>query len=240
MDLCVLLMMASALLVHGIVPTPSRCTVNGTTITCAHNSIKMPEADRMVYWQTPLSVPPPNGYPVAIFFQGSFFGPETTWKAHQGMIFGAWYQTHVVKSLLDAGFVVITPAAPDDLFWQTNIPPWDVHWANCSDDRFMREIFAAIETSQLFGHCDPSSMFATGISSGGYMTSRVAVEYPERWRAVVIESGSYMICGGPVCAVPGVTECVNDGLPFNHPPTLFLHGLIGLLLFFFFLLCIWR
>lgn len=60
-------------------------------------------------------------------------------------------------------------------------------------------------------------MYATGISSGGYMTSRMAISYTSYFRSLVIESGSYCVCSGVLCYVP-------DDLPQNHPPTLFLHG----------------
>jgi predicted esterase len=55
-----------------------------------------------------------------------------------------------------------------------------------------------------------------GISSGGFMTSRMAVSYPGRFRALADHSGSYATCSD-VCTVP-------TPLPANHPPTLFLHG----------------
>ena len=59
--------------------------------------------------------------------------------------------------------------------------------------------------------------FATGISSGGYMTSRMAVSYPGRFRALAVASGSYATCLGPLCNIP-------SKLPSDHPPTLLLHG----------------
>lgn len=201
----------------------SRCTLTDKNITCSYQSFEMPNAKRMVYFQVPVTPPPAEGYPVVLMFQGSFFGPKTTWQAHEGMVFGAFYQTQVVKTLLDAGFAVLTPAAPLDLFWQTNIPPYDVHWQNCSDDLFMLEILAALNaTNGPFGRCDPDHVFATGISSGGYMTSRMGVSLTSRFRALVVESGSYCICGGPACVVP---PC-GGGIPVRHPPTLFLHGLV--------------
>jgi predicted esterase len=55
------------------------------------------------------------------------------------------------------------------------------------------------------------------ISSGGYMTSRMAVSYPGKFRALAIESGSYATCSNVLCMVP-------NPLPADHPPTLFLHG----------------
>lgn len=126
-------------------------------------------------------------------------------------MFDAYAQTEIVKSLLDNGFVVLTPDAPEGLFWQTNIPPYDADWNGCSDDRFMLEMFDHIQNQTTFGKCDFGHMFASGISSGGYMTSRVAVSLVDYFRAVVVESGSYMICGGPACEVPGTLKCQPQG-----------------------------
>jgi len=60
-------------------------------------------------------------------------------------------------------------------------------------------------------------MHATGISSGGYMTSRMAISYTEYFKSLVIESASYCTCGGALCLIP-------SELPDDHPPVLFLHG----------------
>lgn len=48
------------------------------------------------------------------------------------------------------------------------------------------------------------------------MTSRMAVSYPGKFRALAVHSGSYATCSS-LCVVP-------VPLPSNHPPTLFLHG----------------
>jgi hypothetical protein len=224
---------------------PSRCFMNDTNIICSYLATTMPITNRAVYYQVPLGNAPANGFPAVLMFQGSFFGPTLTWSANKSgldWVFGGYAQTSVVKSLLDAGFAglgccccfvfvlvdlfvqVLTPAAPESLFWETNVPPWDVLWNTSSDHDFMLEIISHIQKQTTFGPLDANHLFATGISSGGYMTSRVAVSLTKYFRAVAIESGSYMICGGPACEVPGSLHC--GGLPLNHPPTLFLHGLV--------------
>jgi predicted esterase len=76
-------------------------------------------------------------------------------------------------------------------------------------------LFAALSAGEL-GSLDPQSLYAMGISSGGYMTSRMAVSYQGKFKALAIASGSYATCGGLACVVPP--------LPSDHPPTLFLHG----------------
>jgi len=62
---------------------------------------------------------------------------------------------------------------------------------------------------------------STGISSGGYMTSRMAVSYQGEFLALGVCAGSYATCAGPLCIVP-------NNLPSDHPPTLFLHGLLDI------------
>lgn len=65
--------------------------------------------------------------------------------------------------------------------------------------------------------------YAYGISSGGYNTSRMAVTFngSNVWKALGVISASYATCSGPLFLVPG--------LPSNHPPTKFWHGLTDLI-----------
>lgn len=97
--------------------------------------------------------------------------------------------------------------------WQTNLPPCSVAWDACADARLVDALLAAIDDGA-FGLVD--GLYAMGISSGGYMTSRMAVSYPGRFRALAVHSASYATCGGDLCAIPA--------LPVDHAPTLVLHG----------------
>jgi predicted esterase len=93
-----------------------------------------------------------------------------------------------------------------------------VAWEGSSDDTLMRNLFAAIDDDNgPFGPLNSERLYATGISSGGFMTSRMAVSYPGRFRALAIHSGGYAWCSA-VCVLP-------SSLPASHPPTLFVHGL---------------
>jgi poly(3-hydroxybutyrate) depolymerase len=67
-----------------------------------------------------------------------------------------------------------------------------------------------------FGPLDVERAYASGLSSGGYMTSRMAVSYPGQFKALAIHAASYATCLGAACVVPG--------LPSDHPPTAFFHG----------------
>ena len=77
------------------------------------------------------------------------------------------------------------------------------------------DAFSAASTAA-FGPINTTRLYAMGISSGGFMTSRMAVSYPGKFRALADHSGSYATCSD-TCTVP-------TPLPSNHPPTLFLHG----------------
>ena len=122
-----------------------------------------------------------------------------------------------MKALLDAGYAVLAPEAGNGVgYWDTNIGQHATVWSSAPDHELMLAILGGIEDGD-FGPLDPEALFATGLSSGGYMTSRMAVSYPGRFRALAIQSASYATCLGTACVVPA-------DLPDDHPPTLFLHG----------------
>jgi dienelactone hydrolase len=199
----------------------SRCTETPALARCPMLRQSLPVApgiSRDVYYQVPLTAPPPNGRPVAILFQGSLFSPAVTMEATADEPFGAYHQVVLMKRLLDAGYVVLEPESHlgGDTFWDTNVPPWSLAWSGAPDDLFMQSILEAMGEG-LFGPIDGGHRYAVGISSGGYMTSRMAVSYAGTFRALAVASGSYATCSGPLCTLPAT-------LPADHPPTLFLHG----------------
>jgi predicted esterase len=187
----------------------SRCTVQTDSIDCTHQISTV--TGREVYWQNPLGTPPAQGWPAAIVFQGTGFGPNVTWSGGTGLPFGGFYQIKLQAMLLDNGFTVIAPAA--NTAWATNFPGYE----QSADHALMLALFDAMAAGTTFGPIDMSRVYATGISSGGYMTSRMAVTYPGTCRALAIQSASYATCSGPLCNIPST-------LPVDHPPTLFLHG----------------
>jgi len=203
----------------------SRCTDDGSLVECEKHSAKLDTGLwlRNVLWQVPLGNTPVGGWPVVLHFQGSFFAPHLfSWRAAQWMPFGAYEQAKGIKGLLDAGFAVITPEShlQGFTFWDTNIPPFSFIWELAPDHLFMEAIFEEIrDPNGLFGRLNSTNKFATGISSGGYMTSRMAVSYPGEFVALAVCAGSYATCAGPLCIVPPL-------LPRDHPPTLFIHGSI--------------
>ena len=192
----------------------SRCTATADMITCTSESTQIDS--RTVTYQVPLGDPPAAGWPAVIYDQGSFVPGSHAFAAAKSDAFDQYALTGTVKELLDRGYAVI---APDALgggmqYWQTNVPPYATSWTGSSDDQLVRQLLAAMATGT-FGPIDPARRYAMGISSGGFMTSRMAVSYAGTFRALAIASASYATCSN-TCSVPP--------LPSDHPPTLFLHG----------------
>jgi hypothetical protein len=197
----------------------SPCTVTDTAAMCVSAPILTITngADaRRIYWNAPPGEPAPSGFAVVILFQGSVYGPSMTWGmplAKATTPFGGYYQVALVARLLESRFIVVQPEAQGGLFWNTNNGS---NYDTSPDSVFIPQLLGEIEKGT-FGKADRTRLYAAGISSGGYMTSRMAVSYAGRFRALAIQSGSYATCLGALCSVPTV-------LPTDHAPTLFLHG----------------
>ncbi len=190
----------------------SRCTVTATTVNCS--SVNATIGGREVVWQVPLGTPPPNGWPAVVLFQASLYPPSATWSGDAGGAFGIFNYLLLEAMLLDNGFSVIEPTADNSgNFWDTNFPNYDTS----GDATFMPIFLNAIQAGT-FGPVDPTKLYASGMSSGGFMTSRMAVSYPGWFVALAVQSGGYASCPGGVACTPTLP------LPANHPPTLFLHG----------------
>jgi poly(3-hydroxybutyrate) depolymerase len=201
---------------------PSRCTETSSQVTCAEQQLVLDMGQnggkRTIHYNVPLGSAPAAGWPVVIMFQGAYYSAAHTFTGNKGDPWGGYYQTLVVKRLLDGGLAVLAPEANQNGngYWDTNISPYDQNWKSAPDNAYMLAIFQAI-TGGKFGPLDDKEMYAAGLSSGGYMTSRMAVSYAGRFRALAIESASYATCLASQCTVPAP-------LPSDHPPTLFLHG----------------
>jgi pimeloyl-ACP methyl ester carboxylesterase len=167
---------------------------------------------RDVLWQLPTGTPPRQGWPVVLLSQGSWFPIE--FSRPRELPFGGFNEVRLIQNLLDNGFAVIAPRATLQIGWITNIPHRD--YVRTADYKVLSEVLRLIRAGG-FGKLNAAKMYATGISSGGYNTSRVAITFPRTFRAIAIQSGSYATCLGPLCRMP-------KSLPQDHPPTLMLHG----------------
>ncbi len=169
-------------------------------------------------WQIPPGTAPDEGWPVALLFQGSFASAPTFWTGFGAEPMGGIHQVELTEQLLGAGFAVFTPlAVAGGLWcWNTNVVPWADDWENSPDKSVMDVLILEMEEGR-FGPLDTSRMYAGGISSGGYMTSRMAEAYPGRFSALAVISASWATCAGAICTVP-------SSMPADHPPTFFGHG----------------
>ncbi len=197
------------------------CVVEESRRWCGHETIQLSTgalSRRDVHFALPRGEVPDHGWPAAVLFQGSLHPAARFWEADLDGAFGAWHQTATVQALLEAGVAVITPDAQlgGHSFWNTNVLPWSLAWETSPDHRLVQALLEAIGDGTL-GPIDAESLYAAGISSGGYMTSRMALSYPGAFARLAIQSASWATCSGPVCVLP-------EALPADHPPTLFLHG----------------
>lgn len=196
----------------------SLCRTSGPLdrITCPHKTLEIEGRfiDRRVKYALPKGKVPRGGWPAVVIYQGSFFKVE--FSRPKGMPFGGYNEIRLIEKLLNSGFAVIAPPALERVAWLTNII--GVEYENSEDHVFIQNLLSAIEEGR-FGRINSQKLFATGISSGGYNTSRMAVTFPGAFKALAIHSASYADCGGPMCYVP-------EQLPAEHPPTIFLHGRI--------------
>lgn len=223
--------------------TAAPCTENPFgRITCEYHTLSIGSPAREVRYQLPVGTVPTGGWPVALLFHGT--GGLLSWSSPASstgaLTFGGYYQAQLLRDLLAAGYAVIAPPAANVATgWQTNnrsaCPdggcsenkgPTAAEYAGLADDLFFQALFATIDASAAddglgspvgFGaRLNGQRLYAAGISSGGYNTSRMAINYAARFRALAVHSASYANCSGRGCVVPA--------LPVDHPPTLFLHG----------------
>lgn len=178
----------------------------------SHTLFPLSLNQREVLWSLPEGKAPRGGWPVVILSQGSWFPVE--FSRPKGLPFGATHEIKLIRSLLDHGFAVIAPRATLRVGWITNLPHGD--YTKTADFKVLSEVIRLIR-SGFWGPLNPSRLYATGISSGGYQTSRLTLAFPRQFRAIAIQSASYATCLGPLCLLP-------KDLSEHHPPTLFLHG----------------
>jgi len=196
---------------------PSTCQISPSKffMSCAHKRVKIDVRGvyREVLIAVPANPPPKSGHPVVFFFQGSLFPITFSRSTNQNL--GLFNEMITIKNLLDHGYVVVAPRALGGIAWQTNLK--GVSYQRSSDRHFIDELLNRIR-NQNFGSTDASNLFAVGISSGGYMTDRMAWSHKNfKFKALAIASASHATCGGPLCSPP-------KNISSMHPPTLFMHG----------------
>lgn len=184
-------------------------------IHCPRQEMKLfpkTKNQRTVLWQLPEGTPPAKGWPAVLLSQGSWFPVEFSRPSY--LPFGGFNEVKLIRELLDNGYAVVAPRATLNVGWITNMPHGE--YEKTADYAVLKEVIRLMKSGG-FGKIDGDSLYATGISSGGYNTSRLVLTFPDTFKAIAIQSGSYANCLGPLCEMP-------ESVPRNHPPTLFLHG----------------
>ena len=204
----------------------SVCSVGYSSIDClpTSTSFNVDGTSREVLWKLPAGTPPAGGWPVVLAFSGTndpaakFFAWSYWSTVDQA--FGGYYETKTVQGLLDAGFAVIAPKArlrTGGAYWDTNVAPYALDWDSAPDGALIERLFDEIEAGT-FGPLNTNRQYAMGLSSGGYMASRLAVSYPGEVQAIALQSASYATCISTLCAV------TEEDIPDDHAPTLLMAG----------------
>lgn len=205
----------------------SACTAGYSSLDChaLEISFEVNGETREVLWQVPPGEPPPGGWPVVLAFHGTNDPAEkffdwSYWSVIDNA-YGGYYQTKTVQGLLDHGFAVLAPKArprAGGIYWDTNVAPYATDWDAAPDAALMERLFQEIAL-QTFGPLDPERQYAMGLSSGGYMSSRLAIAYPDQMQAIAIQSASYASC---ISSLPCPVTAAD--LPDDHAPTLLMAG----------------
>jgi len=181
----------------------------------------------MVHYQEPVTGTRVKG--TVLLFHGwnlyADYGWEAKGKGYDP--YGIYYKVQTIKTLLDAGYIVVTPNAQKPAgYWDTNQAPYNTanlnKWNDSPDNDLVLALLAAVGQGRFGQGAKLDSVHAVGFSSGGYMASRMAYSYPGAFRSITVASASYFFCGGSYC--PSSVAAKLKDLTKRHPPTLFLHG----------------
>ena len=176
---------------------------------------------RLILYQKPSSPPPEPGYPVLFLLHGasqypfSWFFPLNSWSIQQ---------SRFSEKAIEAGFFIIAPSSGRP------ITPGPHAWSSFIDDvnesrdlQLFNSLFNWLE-NDLSIFIDLDHVFCAGFSSGGFMASRLAKEFPDRFSGVLIHSGTD--ADSITFTKRGPEFDCNSPLNYskNHPPTLVVHG----------------
>eukprot|EP00755_Sulcionema_specki_P028236 Sspe_Gene.89464::Locus_61232_Transcript_1_4_Confidence_0.333_Length_944::g.89464::m.89464 len=215
-------------LAEGANVTASRCTLTPNRATCSYKVTTLQARD--IFYELPDGVAPQGGWPVMIQFHGWNMGGKGDWDATSSSGAGRYNKVAAKKALLDAGIAVFAPDSNqyrDGGYWETNLDPYasaDLQvWESSDDHRFMMALLGEMERG-VFGKLDVTRVHAMGFSSGGFMASRMAFNYPQRFRTVTVVAAGPAWCDGWWCPSTFFDETQPAAAMKTHPPTLHLHG----------------
>jgi predicted esterase/predicted secreted protein len=176
---------------------------------------------RKVYLAMPKGDCPEKGWQVAILLHG------------RGQTPGVWFGEGLLAQgdqklfpplILESGLVVMAPEALEP--FEKGIRQWDFFHKilpNSKDLTFFNALFQWMQGNRDIKF-DLSKIYVIGISSGGFMASRLAQVFPENWEGIVV------IAAGNADSFPRIPSFPIDNNPLSHklssehPPTLIIHG----------------
>lgn len=166
--LCLLGVLVVLLAYYVYTPDPQSAQLSG-----AHSKVSFEVGGLMRSYRTYVPKGLPQGAPLVVVMHGSGEGP-------QGIRTGTGYAFERLADL--HGFAVVYPKS------------YASDWNDCSriGDKELAGVtaddvaFLAAMVDKLVGqlNLDPARVFATGVSNGGSMAMRLALEQPSRYRAV--------------------------------------------------------
>jgi len=166
--------------------------------------------ERQFYYKKPSGSGP---FPVIIVLHGRAQDADVWLNSSKA-------QGQFVSYALSEGYAIIAPDSVEPIC--PGVKQWDYTRTTDSVDLpFFDKIFEWIDdNSQL----NSNRIYVAGISSGGFMTSRLALYFPTKIKAVAIHSA------GNADKVSFDSECntnFDESIPTvssDHPPTLLIHG----------------
>lgn len=176
---------------------------------------------RKVYLALPPGKSPEKGWPVAILLHG------------RGQTAGAWFGKGLLSRgdqklfpplILNAGIVVMAPEALEP--FGKGVKQWDFFHRkpeHSGDLAFFQNFFQWMEGNRKITF-DFSKVYAIGISSGGFMASRLGQVYPEKWAALVVIAAGNADSFPQIPTFPLDSKALSNEISFQHPPTLIIHG----------------
>lgn len=181
--------------------------------------------NRTFYLKTPAINPP---YPVIIAIHGRGQSAQAFLSKEKGTeTFPHERQGQFTEDALAAGYAVLIPDSGIPFCGKDGAKQW--HYSENSEDvKFFGEIFDYIQNNpQLNGN----RVYVAGISSGGFMTSRLAMRFSDKIKAVYINSAGdadmseqYETKGILKCNSTVTFDKSVPIVPKNHPKALIIHG----------------
>ena len=175
---------------------------------------------RFFLWAQPIIKSSHTGYPIIFLFHGSV---QHAFSWIVGINKWNKNQMSFTQEALDMGYFIVSLESQRPFVYGPRA--WDIFNKNISENtdlQYVIDVISWLETSTL--DVDTDNLFCTGLSSGAFMCSRIAISCETLFNAIAPNSGGHADCfiitkKGPVFNLTDPYDISQ-----NHPPTLILHG----------------